>query len=115
MAAGSIESAVKRAKAFYPDRSVEVEVEDRDQLVQAIEAGAQIVLLDNFTLEHLRESVALNQSRVLLEASGGGFDRATLGEVAKTGVDYVSVGALTKHVRAIDLSMRFLNNQETFL
>lgn len=115
MAAGSIESAIKRAKALYPDRPVEVEVEDRDQLVQAIEAGAQIVLLDNFTLEHLRESVALNQGRVLLEASGGGFDRATLGEVAKTGVDYVSVGALTKHVRAIDLSMRFLNNQETFL
>ncbi len=109
LAAGSIESAIKTAKRLYPDTPVEIEVEDLGQLSEAIKAGADSVLLDNFTLEALREAVALNQGRVRLEASGG-FDLTSLRQAAETGVDYISVGALTKHVRAIDLSMRFLDD-----
>jgi len=108
MAAGSIAMAVSAAKrgAAVP---VEVEVEDLPQLQQAIESGADIALLDNFSVPVLRDAVALNaraQRPLKLEASGG-ITAATIREIADTGVDYVSVGSITKHVRAIDLSMRF--------
>ena len=105
-AAGSIGAAVAAARSLYPETLIEVEVETLAELEQAIAAGADIALLDNFSLGDLREAVAQNAGRLRLEASGG-YDLATLREAALTGVDYISVGALTKHVRAIDLSLRF--------
>ncbi len=105
-AAGSVPAAVASARAQAPDLTLEIEVEGLAELREALEAGADIVLLDNFTPEQLREAVALNAGRAKLEVSGG----ITLDEVraiAETGVDYISVGALTKNVTAVDLSMRF--------
>jgi nicotinate-nucleotide pyrophosphorylase (carboxylating) len=106
-AAGSIQAAVRLAKTRNPGLRIEVEVEDLGQLQEVMDAAADIVLLDNFTLEKLREAVTLAAGRVELEASGG-VDLASLRAAAATGVDYISVGSLTKHVRATDLSMRFL-------
>lgn len=106
IASGSIRQAVERAQWLQPDVPVEVEVESLDELRQALEAEADIVMLDNFSLEAMRAAVELNQGRALLEVSGN-VTETTLPQIALTGVDYVSVGALTKHVRALDLSMRF--------
>jgi nicotinate-nucleotide pyrophosphorylase (carboxylating) len=108
-AAGSIALAVAAAKRSAGTIPVEVEVENLAQLEQAIDAGADIALLDNFSLPALREGVAMNagaKRRLKLEASGG-ITTETIREVAKTGVDFISVGSITKHVRAVDLSMRF--------
>jgi nicotinate-nucleotide pyrophosphorylase (carboxylating) len=104
-ACGSIKKAVEKSQQLFPELQVEVEVEDLDQLAQAVAAGAHLALLDNFTVQDLRRAVALNQGRAVLEASGG----ITLGnvrEIAETGVERISIGALTKDVQAIDLSMR---------
>ncbi|WP_033770962.1 carboxylating nicotinate-nucleotide diphosphorylase [Pantoea agglomerans] len=106
IASGSIRQAVERAQWLQPDVPVEVEVESLEELRQALEAEADIVMLDNFSLEAMRAAVELNQGRALLEVSGN-VNETTLPQIALTGVDYVSVGALTKHVRALDLSMRF--------
>ncbi|MFT5425781.1 MAG: nicotinate-nucleotide pyrophosphorylase (carboxylating) [Gammaproteobacteria bacterium] len=106
VAAGSIASAISAAKQRYPEILVEVEVETLDELKQAIEAGADITMLDNFSLTDMRKAVEISNGRTQLEASGG-FDKKTLRETAETGVDFISVGALTKNVRALDLSMRF--------
>ena len=109
MAAGSIERAVKAARQTGGSVPVEVEVENLDELRQAIAAGADIALLDDFPLETLARAVALNRAAARpakLEASGG-VTLETIRAIAETGVDYVSVGSITKHVRAIDLSMRF--------
>ncbi len=108
LAAGSIERAVACARQHHPDIPIEVEVESLEEMREAIGAGAHILLLDNFNLEQMREAVALNNGRVKLEASGG-YSLETLRETAETGVDFISVGALTKHVEAVDLSMRFLD------
>ncbi len=105
-ASGSIANAVSAAKERYPETPVEVEVETLDELKQAIDARADIIMLDNFSLANMREAVVITDGRAKLEASGG-FDMETLRETAETGVDYISVGALTKHIRALDLSMRF--------
>jgi len=105
-ASGSIANAVSAAKKRYPETPVEVEVETKDELKEAIGSGADIIMLDNFTLEDMREAVIFTDGRARLEASGG-FDIEGLRATAETGVDYISVGALTKHIRAIDLSMRF--------
>ena len=105
-AAGSIAQAVQDARQRYPDTEVEVEVESLEQLSEAINAGADIILLDNFKPVDLRMAVTMTAGQARLEASGG-FSLKDIHAVAKTGVDYISVGALTKHVRAIDLSMRF--------
>ena len=107
MAAGSVGAAVASAKARYPNLSVETEVESLDELREAIEAGADIALLDNFALAAMREAVRISAGRIRLEASGG-LDRDKLRAVAETGVDFISVGSLTKHLHAIDLSMRFI-------
>ncbi len=107
-AAGSIADAVAAARNQAPGRSVEVEVENLDELDQALAAGADVIMLDEFDLEALRKAVARVAGRVPLEASGS-IDADRLGEIAATGVDYVSVGALTKHVRALDLSLRMRN------
>jgi nicotinate-nucleotide pyrophosphorylase (carboxylating) len=107
-AAGSIAAAVAAARRLAPAVPVEVEVETLDELEQAFAAQADLALLDEFSLADLRTAVARNRARARplgLEASGG-IDLDTIGAVAATGVDYVSVGSITKHVRALDLSMR---------
>jgi nicotinate-nucleotide pyrophosphorylase (carboxylating) len=109
MAAGSIAKAVSEARRSGGQVPVEVEVETLSELQQAIAAGADIALLDEFSLQSMREAVALNsaaKSPLKLEASGG-ISSSTVREIAETGVDYISVGSITKHVHAIDLSMRF--------
>jgi nicotinate-nucleotide pyrophosphorylase (carboxylating) len=109
MAAGSIAAAVGAAKRSAGAIPVEVEVETLSELEQAIAAGADIALLDEFSLSDMRQAVALNATGphpLKLEASGG-IDAAGIREVAATGVDFISVGSITKHVRAVDLSMRF--------
>jgi nicotinate-nucleotide pyrophosphorylase (carboxylating) len=109
MAAGSIAKAVAEARRSGGQVPVEVEVETLSELQQAIAAGADIALLDEFSLQSMREAVAVNsaaKSPLKLEASGG-ISSSTIREIAETGVDYISVGSITKHVRAIDLSMRF--------
>lgn len=105
-AAGSIAAAIGQARRLHHSLPVEIEVEDLDQLEAAITAGAGIVLLDNFEPARLREAVRLNLGRVQLEASGG-VNLETVRAIAETGVDRISVGNLTKDVRAVDLSMRF--------
>ncbi|MCG7866991.1 MAG: nicotinate-nucleotide diphosphorylase (carboxylating) [gamma proteobacterium symbiont of Stewartia floridana] len=106
-AAGSIEAALVRSREVVPDGvSVEIEVETLDELQQALDAGVQRVLLDNFTPEKLREAVKLAAGRARLEASGG-INLDTIREIAESGIDDISVGALTKDIRAIDLSMLF--------
>lgn len=106
VAAGSIAEIIGRAKRDYPDITVEIEVTTLAELQQAIDAQADIVMLDNFTVADIQQAVAINNQRVKLEASGG-FDKKTLTAVAHTGVDYVSVGALTKHIEVLDFSMQF--------
>jgi len=109
MAAGSIARAMEAARRGGARVPVEVEVENMEELQQAIAAGADIAMLDEFPLQAMRDAVALNaraQKPLKLEASGG-VTAATLREIADTGVDFISVGSITKHVRAVDLSMRF--------
>jgi len=106
-AAGSISAAVAAAQKLRPELPIEVEVETLAQIPEAIAAGATRLLLDNFTLEMLREAVALVQGKVSLEASGG-VNLETVVAIAETGVDFISVGAMTKDVRALDLSMRIV-------
>ncbi|HEX5526978.1 MAG TPA: carboxylating nicotinate-nucleotide diphosphorylase [Solirubrobacterales bacterium] len=107
-AAGGIANAIRAARAANPGVFLDCEVESLDELRAAIEAGADRVLLDEFTDAMLREAVALAAGRVPLEVSGS-VDLARVRAIAETGVDCISIGALTKHVRAIDLSMRFDN------
>ncbi|MEJ2346417.1 MAG: carboxylating nicotinate-nucleotide diphosphorylase [Gammaproteobacteria bacterium] len=105
-AAGSITAAVKNARNLHPDIAAEVEVENLVQLREALAAGAGRVLLDNFSIDELRAAVSETAGRATLEASGGiGLD--DLRAIAETGVDFISVGSLTKDLQAVDLSMRF--------
>ena len=108
MACGGIEKAIATAKQLNPGKPVEIETESLAELEQAIIAGADIIMLDNFSLEMMREAVRINAGRAALENSGD-ITLNNIRECALTGVDYISVGALTKHVRAMDLSMRFSN------
>ncbi|RQM75175.1 carboxylating nicotinate-nucleotide diphosphorylase [Aeromonas hydrophila] len=107
LACGGIAEAISEARRLNPGKPVEVEVESLVELEQALAAGADIVMLDNFDIPMMREAVTLNQSRAKLEVSGN-VTLDTLADYAATGVDFISVGALTKHVRALDLSMRFI-------
>ncbi len=104
-ACGSIANAVSTAKHNAPGKPVEVEVEDLTEFEEALDAGADIIMLDNFSLEDMRTAVQHNKGKAKLEASGGVTDKTLLG-IAETGVDYISIGALTKDVKAVDLSMR---------
>ncbi|MFT7052559.1 MAG: nicotinate-nucleotide pyrophosphorylase (carboxylating) [Psychromonas sp.] len=112
MACGGIEAAVKMAKTQHPERLVEVEVESIAELKEALNARAERIMLDNFSIVMMLEAVAINSekpdSTAKLEVSGN-VNSKTILPYAKTGVDYISVGALTKHVHAIDLSMRFID------
>ncbi|MGR1183893.1 carboxylating nicotinate-nucleotide diphosphorylase [Aeromonas veronii] len=107
LACGGIAEAISEARHLNPGKPVEVEVESLAELEQALAAKADIVMLDNFDVIMMREAVAINQGRAKLEVSGN-VTLDTLPEFAATGVDFISVGALTKHVRALDLSMRFI-------
>jgi nicotinate-nucleotide pyrophosphorylase (carboxylating) len=107
LACGSIKSAIERARKHHPNLPVEVEVENLAELHQAIDAGADIVMLDNFSLDMLEQAVVFNKGKCKLEVSGNiTIDR--LKALSALGVDFISSGALTKHVRAIDLSLRVI-------
>ena len=103
-ACGGIDAAVSKAKALYPNKPVEIEVQNLNELELAISAQADIVMLDNFECSDILKAVKLNDSRLKLEASGG-IDADVLVSIAETGVDYISLGALTKNCQAIDLSL----------
>jgi nicotinate-nucleotide pyrophosphorylase (carboxylating) len=107
-AAGSIETALKAAEVLGQDKNlpIQIEVETLAQLETAIQAGAKLILLDNFDITSLKKAVEINNKRAILEASGG-IDLKNIHEIARTGLDRISIGALTKHIKAIDLSMRF--------
>ncbi len=104
-AAGSIAAALQAARALDAGVSIQIEVETLDELQQALQAGATSVLLDNFSTAQLREAVTLTAGRAVLEASGG-ISRDSVRAIAETGVDRISIGSLTKDVRAIDYSLR---------
>ena len=110
-ACGGIEKAINTARINHSDKTVEVEVENINELTQALQAGSDIIMLDNFSTEMIEQAVALtaeiSKGKTKLEVSGN-MTLATLKDYAKSGVDFISVGALTKHVQAIDLSMRFV-------
>ncbi|MNH06952.1 Nicotinate-nucleotide pyrophosphorylase [carboxylating] [compost metagenome] len=107
LACGGIKEAITEARRLNPGKPVEVEVESLAELELALSAAADIVMLDNFDVTMMREAVTLNRGRAKLEVSGN-VTLETLADYAATGVDFISVGALTKHVRALDLSMRFV-------
>jgi nicotinate-nucleotide pyrophosphorylase (carboxylating) len=104
-ACGGIAEAITAAHKIAPGKPVEIEVESLSELKQALDAGADIIMLDELSLDDMREAVRLTAGRAKLEASGGITD-ATLRTIAETGVDYISIGTLTKDVKAVDLSMR---------
>lgn len=104
-ACGGIDKAVSEARRLQPEKSVEVEVESLAELEQALNAGADIIMLDNFSTHDMRAAVALSAGRAKLEVSGN-VTLNTIAEFAATGVDFISVGALTKHLQAMDLSLR---------
>ncbi|WAF86946.1 carboxylating nicotinate-nucleotide diphosphorylase [Metapseudomonas otitidis] len=104
-ACGGITQAINAAHRIAPGKPVEVEVENLDELQQALDAGADIIMLDELSLDDMRTAVTLTAGRAKLEASGG-INDTTLRTIAETGVDYISIGTLTKDVRAVDLSMR---------
>ncbi len=104
-ACGGIAQSIEAAHKIAPGKPVEVEVESLAELKQALDAGADIIMLDELSLEDMREAVRLNAGRAKLEASGG-INDDTLRVIAETGVDYISIGAMTKDVKAVDLSMR---------
>lgn len=105
IAAGGIAPAVMAARRLHPGLLLEVEVENLDELQQALAAGVDRIMLDNFDVPLMHEAVRLTAGRVPLEVSGN-VDLDTIGSYARTGVDFISVGALTKHVHAVDLSLR---------
>lgn len=109
-AAGSITNAVTTARQNFPGKPVEVETENLAELQQALSAGADIIMLDNFSLADIVQAVAITAGKAKLEVSGN-ITSERLAELAATGVDYISSGALTKHVQAIDLSMRLTITQ----
>lgn len=107
MACGGIQQAVAQARSHHGDKNVEVEVESLSELEQALNAGADIIMLDNFSLEDIKHAVSTTQNRAKLEVSGN-ITLERLQSLADTGVDYISSGALTKNIQAIDLSLRII-------
>ena len=107
-ACGGITAVVNTAKKLHPGKSIEVEVESFDELQEAINAGCDTVMLDNFDTEQTRQAVLMAKNKVKLEASGG-IDKQSLVEKAETGVDFISIGALTKSCQALDLSLRLVD------
>ena len=111
IAAGSIKAVIEQARSYAPSNVfIEVEVENLAQLDEALAAGAKMILLDNMNLDQMREAVALNDGRAELEASGG-VNLERVRAIAETGVDRISIGSLTKDVRAVDLSLRHVEEE----
>ncbi len=108
IACGGIPQAVEKAQKLNPGIKVEVEVENLEELETAIAAGADIIMLDNFDYQMMLDAVKINDHRAKLEISGN-VNIDTIGRFAETGVDFISVGALTKNIKALDLSMRFVD------
>lgn len=108
-AAGGISAALNAARALNADVTIQIEVETLEELREALEAGAQSILIDNFSLQQMRDAVAINAGRALLEASGG-VRLDTVASIAATGVDRISIGPITKDIRAIDFSMRITHS-----
>lgn len=106
MAAGSITAAIQQARQLHPNILVEVETENLAELAEATAAHADIIMLDEYSLDDMREAVRVTNGRIPLEASGS-VNPQTVAAIAETGVDFISIGSITKHVRAVDLSMRF--------
>ncbi len=106
-ACGGIHKAIAAARALHPEKIVEIEVQNLPEFMQAIEAEPDIIMLDNFSIDSMKEAVVLNQGRCKLEASGG-IQQDQLVNIAKTGVNYISIGGLTKNCQAIDLTMLVL-------
>lgn len=107
-ACGGIRAAVSSAQKLHPGKPIEVEVENLAELEEALSTGCDIIMLDNFTTEQIRQAVLFAHGRVKLEASGG-IDEHSLLEKAETGVDFISLGSLTKSCRALDLSLRLVD------
>ncbi|UBX49363.1 carboxylating nicotinate-nucleotide diphosphorylase [Providencia alcalifaciens] len=107
ISAGSVSQAVSLARQAHLDVPIEVEVENLEELLQALKAQADIIMLDNFTTDMMKDAVVLTDGKAALEVSGNVTDK-TIREFALTGIDFISVGALTKHIQALDLSMRFI-------
>lgn len=105
-AAGGIEAGVAAAKQAHPEMPVEVETENLEELAQAIAAGAEIAMIDNYSVEDSVRAVQMAKGKIKLEASGG-IDEKSITEIAATGVDYISIGEITKNIDPLDLSMRF--------
>ena len=110
-ACGGINDAIEKAKEIAPEKLVEVEVESIDELQQALNASADIVMLDNFDPEMVEQAIALNNRQAKLEVSGN-LEVANITEKAIKGIDYLSSGSLTKHCRAVDFSMRLLTGEQ---
>ena len=108
MACGSIAKAIARAKSLHPNKRIEIEVENLAELREAADAEPNWIMIDNFSLDDMRAAVEGTNNKIKLEASGGIETDDDLVAIAETGVDYISVGALTKHLRATDLSMRMV-------
>jgi nicotinate-nucleotide pyrophosphorylase (carboxylating) len=106
-ACGGIPKAIAAARALHPEKTVEIEVQNLPEFMHAIEAEPDIIMLDNFPIDSMKEAVVLNQGRCKIEASGG-IQQDQLVNIAKTGVDYISIGGLTKNCQAIDLTMLVL-------
>jgi len=102
----SIEKVIKRAREISSNKPIEIEVENLNELQQALDTNAEMILLDNMSLDEMRQAVHITNGRAKLEASGG-INETTLRAIAETGVDYIAIGTLTKDIKAIDLSMRF--------
>ena len=110
MAAGGIAQDVNNAKNQHPTITIEVETETLDEVMQALKAGADIIMLDNFSIEQVVQAIQLVKGQAKLEISGN-VELQDLSKLAKTGVDFISTGAITKHIRAVDLSMRFEHHE----
>ncbi|MGI0117394.1 carboxylating nicotinate-nucleotide diphosphorylase [Zooshikella sp. RANM57] len=105
-ACGSITAAINNARTLNLGKNIEIEVENLDELHEALAAQADIIMLDNFSIDDLKQAVSINQKQAKLEASGN-VSKETIVSIAETGVDYISIGDLTKNCQAVDLSMRF--------
>lgn len=110
MACGSIGAAIMQARNMHPEKTIEVEVESLTELSAALAAKADIVMLDNFSVTEMKQAVKLVSGQAKLEVSGN-VTLENIQQIAATGVDFISVGALTKHLNAIDLSMRLLDSK----
>ena len=110
ISSGSISKVVKKVSDLYPELPIEIEVESLEELIQAINTTADIILLDNFNINDIYKAVKITNKRALLEVSGN-INEESIKQIGKTNVDYISIGTLTKNIQTLDLSMRFQKNK----